>query len=166
MSGLLKANALPGEPIVLALADLDSPSIYRDVANLGDITGPSSSYTVVDVSAHGHRARRKITSLLDSGTVAAPCWFIQAAGQEPTHTDPTNGLRGIFERGDLRAWSMRYRDTPSTARFFNGYISKLSEKAPVAGAHSADFELTIDDVISTGTEAGGPGSAVFAPLET
>jgi hypothetical protein len=165
MSGLSKANALPAEPIVLSLADLNSPTTYVDIANLGDITGPSSSYTVADVSAHGHRARRKITTLLDSGTVAAPLWFIPGANLEPTHTDHTNGLKPIFERGDLRAYSLRYKDTADTAIFFNAYISKFSEKAPVAGVLSADVEFTIDDVIYTGTESGGTATAVFAPSE-
>jgi hypothetical protein len=165
MSGLVKANALPAEPIVLSIATLASPSVYLDIANLGDITGPSSSYTVSDVSAHGHRARRKITTLLDSGSVAAPMFFIPAAGQVPTHTDVDNGLRAIFERGDLRSFSLRYRDTPGTARFFNAFVSKFSEKSPVAGVLTADVELMIDDVVTTGTEAAGPGSAVFAPAE-
>lgn len=165
MSGLTKANALPAEPIVLAISTLASPAIYIDIANLGDITGPSSSYTVQDVSAHGHRARRKITTLLDSGAVSGPLWFIPGAGLEPTHTDAANGLRAIFERGDLRAYSLRYRDTEGTARFFSAFISKFSEKAPVAGVLSADVEFMIDDVITTGTEVGGPGSATFAPAE-
>jgi hypothetical protein len=166
MSGLTKAAGLPGEPIVLALAQIDSPSVYTDIANLGDITGPSSQYTVQDVSSHGHRARRKVTTLLDSGTLAGPIFFIPTAGTVPTHTDHNDGLQAIFERGDLRAWSVRYRDSPGTATFFNAYISKFSQKAPVAGVLTADFELTIDDIISTGTEGGGPGTAVFAPAQT
>src|SRR5687767_1982923 len=115
MSGLVKANALPTEPMVLALASLDSPPVYTDIANTGDYSGPSSSYTVQDVSAHGNRARRKITTLLDSGSIAFPLFFIPGAGLEPTHTDATNGLKPIFERGDLRAYSLRYRDEPGTA---------------------------------------------------
>lgn len=165
MSGLVKANALPAEPVVLALASLDSPPVYTEIANLGDITGPGRSYTVQDVSAHGHRARRKITTLLDEGVLAAPLWFIPGAGLEPTHTDATNGLQPIFERGDLRAYALYYRDEPGTAKFFNAFISKFSEKAPVAGVVSADVEFAIDDVVSTGTESGGPSTAVFAPEE-
>ena len=165
MSGLAKANSLPTEPMVLALALLNSPTIYVDIANTGDYTGPGRSYTVQDVSAHGHRARRKITTLLDEGTLAFPLWFIPGAGLEPTHTDPTNGLQAIFERGDLRAWSLRYRDDPGTAKFFNAFISKMSEKGPVAGVMSADVELLIDDVILTGTESGGVDAAEFAPDE-
>lgn len=165
MSGLVKANALPAEPIVLALASLDSPPVYTEIANLGDITGPGRSYTVQDVSAHGHRARRKITTLLDEGVLSVPVWFIPGADVEPTHTDATNGLQAIFERGDLRAYALYYRDTPGTAKFFNAYISKLSEKSPVAGVLSADAEFSIDDTVKTGTEAAGPSTAVFAPAE-
>lgn len=165
MSGLVKANALPAEPCVLAIASLDSPPVYTDIANIGDISG-SSSYTVQDVSAHGHRARRKVTTLMDSGDFSTTVWFIPTAGVEPTHTDATNGLQAIYERGDLRAYALFYRDTAGTARFFNAYISKMSEKEPVAGVVSADTTFTIDDVILTGTEAGGPDAAVFAPDES
>jgi hypothetical protein len=98
--------------------------------------------------------------------LAGPIFFIPTAGTVPTHTDHNDGLQAIFERGDLRAWSVRYRDSPGTATFFNAYISKFSQKAPVAGVLTADFELTIDDIISTGTEGGGPGTAVFAPAQT
>lgn len=165
MSGLTKANALPTEPMVLAIASLASPTVYTDIANTGDYTGPGRSYTVQDVSAHGHRARRKITTLLDEGSVSFPLWFIPGANVEPTHTDHTNGLQGIFERGDLRSYSLRYKDSLSTAKFFNAYISKMSEKGPVAGVLSADVELTIDDTVKTGTESGGVATATFAPAE-
>lgn len=164
MSGLVKANAYPTEPVVLAIGTLLSPVTYIDIANCGDIEG-SSSYTVQDVSAHGHRARRKITTLLDSGTFSLPLFFIAAADQEPTHTDNTNGLKAIYERGDLRAYALFLRDTPGTAYYFNAYISKFAEKMPVAGVHTADVEFTVDDVIETGTESGGPNSGVFAPEE-
>jgi hypothetical protein len=165
MSGLVKANALPAEPIVLAIETLDSPPVFLEIANLGDIDGPSSSYTVADVSAHGQRARRKITTLLDSGELSCPLWFIPGAGLEPTHTDSANGLQPVFERGDLRRYALYYRDTLGTAKFFEAYISKFSEKAPVAGVLSADTTFTIDGTILTGTESGGPSTAVFAPAE-
>ena len=164
MSGLAKANALPTEPAVLAIGTLESPVTYIDIANTGDYDGPSSSYTVVDVSAHGHRARRKITTLLDSGSNAFPCFFIPGADLEPTHTGAANGMKAIFERGDLRAYSLRFNDDLGTAYFFNAYISKFSEKEPVAGVSTADVELTIDDTIGTGTVAGGP-PGTFAPPE-
>jgi hypothetical protein len=165
MSGLTKASGLPTEPMVLAIASLSSPTVYTDIANTGDYTGPGRSYTVQDVSSHGHRARRKITTLLDEGVLSFPLWFIPGVDVEPTHTDNTNGLQPIFERGDLRSYSLRYKDSLSTAKFFNAYISKFSEKGPVAGVLSADVELTIDDTVKTGTESGGVATATFAPAE-
>lgn len=165
MSGLVKANALPTEPMILAVGTLASPVTYIDIANTGDYSGPGRTYTVVDVSAHGNRARRKITTLLDEGVLAFPLWFIPGAGLEATHTSAANGLQAIFERGDLRAWSLRFNDTLDTAYFFNAYISKFSLKGPVAGVLEAEIELTIDNTVGTGTVAGGaPGT--FAPAES
>jgi hypothetical protein len=165
MSGLVKANALPAEPIVLAIATLGSPPVYREIANLGDIDGPQSSYTVQDVSAHGQRARRKVTTLLDSGVLSCPVWFIPGAGLEPSHTGAADGLKAVHERGDLRAYALFYRDAPGTAKYFNAYINEFGEKAPVAGVLSADAKFVIDGVCLTGLESEGPDTAVFAPAE-
>lgn len=163
MSGLVKAAGLPTWPAVLAIASMDSPPVYTEIANIGDITG-SSSYTVVDVSSHGSRARRKITTLLDSGEWSTTLFFIPGAGLEPTHTDDTNGLQAIYERGDLRAFALYYNDDLGTAKFFNAYISKFAEKAPVAGVLTADVTFTVDNTMGTGTEVGGP-PGTFAPPE-
>jgi hypothetical protein len=165
MSGLVKAEGIPGSPIVLALGSLTSPVVFTDIANIGDFSG-SSSRQVEDVSAHGVGARRKVTTLLDSGEFSATLFFIPGANVEPTHTDATDGLQAIYERNDLRQYALFYRDQPGTAKYFNAFISKFGEKYPVAGILSCDFTLTIDGVVTTGTEAGGPASAVFAPAES
>jgi len=163
MSGLQKAAGLPTWPATLAIGSLASPPVYTEIANVGDISG-SSSYTVVDVSSHGSRARRKITTLLDSGEWSTTLFFIPGAGLEPTHTDATNGLQAIYERGDLRAFAIYYNDDLGTAKFFNAYISKFAEKMPVAGVLTADVTFTVDNTMGTGTEAGGP-PGTFAPPE-
>jgi hypothetical protein len=165
MSGLIKGNGLPSNPIVLMLATLDSPPVYNAVANLGDITGPTRQRQTTKVTAHGDLAERIVGTLLAEGSISGTMFFIPAAGQVASHTDPTNGVEPIFERNDLRAWAIYYNDTPGTARFFNAYVTKLSEKAPVAGVLTKDFELSIDNTMATGTAAGGPSTAVFAPPE-
>jgi len=168
MSGLAKAHGMPSEPMVLAIATLDSPPQYIEIANLGDITG-SSSRTVQDVSAHGGTARRKIATLYDGGSYACTIFFIPTPGIEDSHTDDTNGIQAIYERNDLRAYALFYRDgataNTGTARYFNAYITKLSEKLPVAGVLTADIEFTVDGEVLRGTEEGGIGSGVFAPPE-
>lgn len=166
MSGLAKASGFPTAPTVLALASLASPPVYEDIANLGDITN-TSSRTVVDVSAHGVNARRKVGTLLDEGTYATTLFFIadDTTAPEASHTDATRGLYWIYKRNDLRAFGLFLRDDNGTARYFNAMITKFSEKFPVPGVHTADIEFTIDGEVLTGTESGGPSTAVFAKAE-
>lgn len=166
MSGLAKASGYDTVASVLALARLASPTVYNDIANIGDITG-TGSRTITPVSAHGVLAARKVGTLLDEGSYSFPLFFIarQTTSPEPTHTDHTNGLFGIYKRGDLRAYAQFLRDVDGTAKFFNAYITKFSEKLPVNGVHTADVELAIDGTALTGTEAGGVATAVFAQTE-
>ena len=166
MSGLTKAHGLPTIASVLEIATLDSPPTYIPIANLGDFKGPGSKYHVQDVTAHGDRVRRKVSTVLDPGTITAPCFFIPGADIEASHTDTTNGLRAIHERGDLRAFRIAYKDELGTARYFNAYVTNMSETASVQGVLTCDTEFTIDGDILTGTESGGLASGVFAPAES
>lgn len=168
MSGLTKATGFPTVNSVLALADIDSPYTYRDLANIGDITN-SSSRGVQDVSAHGVSARRKVGVILDEGSYSFTLFFIAAAGVEATHTEAADGLYSIYKRNDLRSYALFLRDgataNTGTARYFNAYITKFAEGLPVAGVHTATVEITIDGEVLTGTEEGGAASAVFAVNE-
>lgn len=168
MSGLIQADAYVSTPVVLAISNIDSPTVYIDIANCGDIAG-SSSRAVVDVSAHGALARRKVTTLLDEGDFTLPLYFkptqSPADGSEITHTDPTNGLYWIYKRNDLRAYALFYRDEEGTAKFFNAFISKWAEKDSVAGVTQVDVTFTVDGEVLTGTESGGVATAVFAQAQ-
>src|SRR6266478_5055747 len=66
---------IPSSALVLFLKTTESPALYNPIANLGDYTGPSQTSTIVDVSKHGDIFRRKVKTLVDSGTLASPCWF-------------------------------------------------------------------------------------------
>lgn len=166
MSGLPKANGFVTTPSVLAIATLDSPPTYIDIANIGDIAN-NSNRGEANVSAHGAEAARFVGTLLEEGTYTFPLFFIadDTTSPEDTHTDPTNGLYAIYKRNDLRAFALFLRDENGTARYFNGFIKQFSEKLPVNGVHTADVVIRIDDRVLTGTESGGPGTAVFAPPE-
>ena len=168
MSGLTKASGVPTIDSVLAISDIDSPTTFIDIANIGDITG-SSSRSVNDVSAHGVSSRRKVAGILDEGSYSFPLFFIPKSGTVETHTDPTNGLYNVYKRNDLRAYALFVRDESSStgaARYFNAYITKFSETLSVAGVYTATVELTIDGEVLTGTETGGVAAAVFAPAES
>ena len=165
MSGLSKAQGLDSNPIVLAMATLAIPPVYNDIANLGDFTGPMRAVATAKVTAHGDYAERIVATLLSEGSVSGSLYYIPAAGQVPSHTDPTNGIQAVFERKDLRSYAIFYRDSPGTAKFFNAFITKLSEKDPVSGVLTADVEFSIDNFVSTGLESEGPSTAVFRPAQ-
>ena len=148
MSGLTKAAGIPSVAMVLQLlAPASSPTHYIDVANLGDFTGPGYSATTVDVSKHGDQWERTVTTLKSGGEVAGPIWFDPA---NSTHADATDGLLGLLEAGDLRAWRIVLYDSTGAAAYvmFNAYVTGFGLKMPVKGVLSADFKMKVDGQVT------------------
>ncbi len=139
--------------LVIFLALETSPVTYAMIANLGDFTGPAQSSTIVDVSKHGDDFRRYVTTLKDTGTIGAPCWFDPSVSTLAGNPD---ALAELFQSQDLRSWLMAFVDptnidptsgdpTITTAMLsFNAYVSKFSLDAPVAGVWKATTEFRTD----------------------
>lgn len=148
---LPKPPGLPTSNLQIFIALETSPVTYAAIANLGDFGGPSQSATVVDVSAHGDKFRRKVTTLLDSGTVTAPCWFDPS---ESTLAGNSDALAELYQSRDLRNWLMAFTDDAGVIEAdglicsFNAYVSKFSLKGPVAGVFSSDTEFLIDGAVN------------------
>lgn len=133
-----------------------SPEAFYSVANIGDITGPSISAAVVDVTSHTSPSapwHDKITTLLDAGTITLPLYFVPAStapgapGQFMGHGF-VSGLGKLFTNRGLAPgigynWKIVFPDGVPTTYAFVAWISKYSQKAPVAGVLTADLELTI-----------------------
>ncbi len=133
-----------------------SPEAFYSIANIGDITGPSISAAVVDVTSHTSPSapwRDKITTLRDAGVITLPLYFVPAS---VAATVPGNlfghgfvsGLGKLFENGGLSAgvgynWKIVFPDGVPTTYAFVAFISKYSLKSPVAGVLTADLELTV-----------------------
>jgi hypothetical protein len=136
---------IPAAPIVIALGLETSPPTYSAIANLGDFAGPTQSTTTVDVSKHGDTWRRFVATLKDGGTVSMPCWF------DPTNNTLAGNPDAIAElqkSAELRNYVMAFLNADGTFGdaiiSFNAYITKFSQKFPVAGVWSADVEFRID----------------------
>lgn len=137
---------IPASNLVLMLQTNPSPARFNAIANLGDFTGPSQSATIVDTSKHGDKFRRKVKTLLDSGTFASPVWWDPSL---PTHAGNPQALDELYQNQTaLETWLVTFVDDTgliTEPQFeFNGYVTKLAWKFPVAGVESADFEITID----------------------
>jgi len=133
----------PGDPsydVTLCLGDsCTSPISYVEIAGVGDITGPTNSVTVVDVTAHGaSRSRRKVPTLIDRGTIAFPLFFTATEATQGILT----GLLSIFESGEIRTYKMVFHD--GSELYFNAYVTSFGLTGTVAGVQMANCALTID----------------------
>lgn len=146
------APGIPTSNLVLFLQTQESPALYNPIANLGDFTGPAQARTMVDVSKHGDNFFRFVGTLVDSGTLATPCWFDPSQPSLAGNPLALASLVKSFQTGAdqaLQRWLLAFIDSvgaivhPGVA-LFNAYVSKFSLEAPVKGVWKASTELRID----------------------
>lgn len=153
--------AIPAIGTLLQVGNGASPEIFNSIANIGDLSGPSVQAAVVDVTSHTSTSapwRLKIPTLLDPGTITFPLYFDPAsggasgAGTFEGH-NWTTGLGRLFINRGLSPgipynWKIVFPDGVPTTYEFQGYITKYSQKEPVAGVLTADMELTLTGIPS------------------
>jgi hypothetical protein len=152
------AAAQPAINTLFKIGNEGSPVNYNVIANVGDLSGPSISANVVDVTSHstGSPWREKIVTLLDAGEISLPLFFVPSSpGSDGTPNTPfghngTNGLLSVFTQRQLRDYSITFPDAAATTWYFEGYISTFSMTAPVAGVLTANvtFVLTGDPIFT------------------
>lgn len=144
------AAAQPAINTLLKIANEGSPLTFNVIANIGDLTGPSMSGNVVDVTSHSTLVpwAQKIVTLLDNGDITLPLYFIPSSpGSDGVPSTPeghngTNGLLSVFTQRQLRQYSVTFPDAAATTWYLQGYITKFSMKAPVKGVLTADVTFT------------------------
>ncbi len=144
------AQALPAINTLFKIANEGSPLTFNVIANVGDLTGPTMSGAVVDVTSHSTASpwRQKIVTLLDNGDITLPLYFIPSSpGSDGTPSTPeghngTNGLLSVFTQRQLREYSITFPDAAATTWYFQGYITKFSMTAKVAGVLEATCTFT------------------------
>lgn len=144
------AQAQPAINTLFKIANEGSPLTFNVVANVGDLTGPTMSGAVVDVTSHstGNPWRQKIVTLLDNGDITLPLFFIPSSpgsdGQAntPEGHNGTNGLLSVFTQRQLREYALTFPDAAATTWYFQGYITKFSMTAKVAGVLEATCTFT------------------------
>ena len=141
----------------LKIGNEGSPMIFNTIANIGDLTGPSLSSTIVDVTSHPTGAPwvQRIVTILDNGDIALPLFFIPSSpGSDGTPSTPfghngSTGLLSVFTQRQLREYSVVFPDPANTTWYMQGYISKFSMKAAVKGVLTADitFSMTGEPIV-------------------
>jgi hypothetical protein len=144
-------SALAAINTVIAIGSQGCPQTFTDIANIGDLEGPSIEAEVVDVTSHSTNNpwRQKIVTLLNAGQITIPLFFIPSSTGDGGH-GATSGLLQVFTGRQLRWYRMRFPDTAVTTWYFQAYLSSFSMTAPVAGVETANvtFELTGQPILS------------------
>jgi hypothetical protein len=112
---------------------------YTTIAEVGDIDGPADSVDTIEVTSHSSPQARKefIASLIDSGEISFPMWFVP---DDPTQDDMT-GLQ--YYKNARAAANFRIVFPDSSQVDFSALVTKFGMKAPVRGVLSADVTLKI-----------------------
>lgn len=144
--------ALPAIDTQIQIGNGSSPETFQTIAFVSDITGPTIQGQVVDVTSMstGNAWRQKIVTLLEGGDVSFNAYWQPMNQSQQTlltlFSHRGQGLPGVPI--DMR---MIFPDQDATAYTFQGFVSKCSLKAAVAGVLEAAVTLTITGVVS------GPG---------
>lgn len=152
---------IPAIGTLLQIGNGASPEVFNSIANIGDLSGPTTSATVVDITSHTSASapwRIKMPTLLDPGTITIPLFFDPASGAPATAGNYWGhnyvaGLGRLFVNRGLSPgvpynFRIVYTDGSSTTDNFKGFITKYSRKAPVAGVYQADLEITLTEIPS------------------
>src|SRR5262245_12974866 len=123
-----------------------NPEDFTVIANMGDITGPSTSLAEVETTSHSTAKphRTFIPALIDDGTISFPCHFNPS---DPTHSlySPF-GLENLFQNRTTTKWRLINTDMARRTRSFFGFVQSLNETYPVAGIASRAVVVRINSV--------------------
>jgi len=115
------------------------------IAEVKDISGPSLSAEVADVTSHdsANGWREKIKTLLDAGEVTFDINFVPTGA---SHKDSDGGL--LYDLKTLtsagtQTWSVVFPDGLSTTWSFSAFVSGFDPSMPVDGPAEASITLTV-----------------------
>lgn len=150
--------AIPAIGTLLQVGNGASPELFSSVANIGDITGPTTQVAVVDVTSHTSPAapyRQKVPTLIDPGTLTIPVYIVPASGAPSPYGpgqymghDYASGLGALLVNRGLSPgvpynWKIVYPDGLNTTDSFGAFPTKYTRDMKVAGVISGSLELTL-----------------------
>lgn len=116
---------------------------YEDIVGLGDITGPSESVDILDVTSHSspNESEEIIPTIHRHGEIAAPLRF------DPALTVHT-ALLTDKQTKRLGTWKLIMTDPGATELQFQGYVTSLDYSFAVAGALQQNFKIRLTGALT------------------
>ena len=120
-----------------------SPETFTTICNVSDFTMPLKA-EVADVTNAGDLWRRRISTLLDMGTIKFKVFY---QPQEATHENAISGvvrgLRYLMVNQILVNWKAIYPNAaPSSVDYFAAYVTGFNETGKVGDVFTAEIELS------------------------
>ena len=132
---------------IIRISDGDSPETFHAVAGVGDIDGPSESVNTQEVRTHstGNLFPNIRPTTMGVPTLTFPVYF------QPSN--PSHSYSSIFGLGYLlrnrarRKIQVIHPDDDNTTYQFYGYVTELTEAAPVDGISTRTCTISVDGAI-------------------
>ena len=125
---------------LLQMGDGATPEIWTTIAEVTNISGPTLTQEVVDVTSHSSSGafREKVGGLLDGGEVTFDLNFIPTGA---THKEAVGGLLYNYTQRSVNNYKLLFVDT--TYWIFPALVTSIPPDAPIDGKLGMSVTLTV-----------------------
>ncbi len=119
-----------------------SPETFTTICNVSSFEMPLKAETV-DVTNAGDLWRRRISTLLDMGTIKAKVfWVMEEATHQEEISGVIRGLRNLMVNQNLVNFKAIYNDANNSTDYFAAYVTSFSSASKVGDVWQADVEFS------------------------
>jgi hypothetical protein len=135
----MASRAFSGQGTIIARADLDTPSVFVDIAEIKSIAGPGGASTTLDTTTLSSTAKEFVPGLKDNGEVSLSVNFVPGdLGQQQMIDDQENLQMAVY-----RITYADKKPTGGSTATFNAYVTNFSPSVGVDALSTADVSLRV-----------------------
>lgn len=127
--------AISAHRTIVARAKAATPTVFEDIAELGDVTPPELSRNEFDATTQEKDIDSYVLGVLRRGAMPMSLNFLPTNG---THDHLTGLYKAIIDN-TIDGYKTTYPD--GTVIVMSGQVQKISPKAPVDGKLAADVTI-------------------------
>lgn len=128
--------------------EVEINSVYTEVAQIRDLSGPAAEADQIEVSHRGSRYRRYVAGMVDGGEVTFDVVF------DPDHAshDPTisGSMYDLLESGEVSSFRITFPGVGNdvTTATFDAFVSGFEINSPLEDGITADLTLKITGAVT------------------
>lgn len=137
----MSSSSLEAQGLQIKIGDGQVSETFTAIPEVKEISGPSGSASIIDITDLDSTHKEKRMGLPDEGQVSFTLMFI------PKQTQHAQ-LRTDRAARTLRNFQLVFTDDPVTTWTFAAYVTKLEVSGEVDGVVEAEVELEITGAIT------------------